>query len=100
MSVNAPFNPHYGSGRAVTTGASSASIEIGEGSKSLVLTNAGANPCYVRTGDSSVTAVDIVDYLLLAGAQVSISKPQDHTHLAYLQSGASTTLHVIAGEGY
>ena len=100
MSINAPFYPKYGSGQAVSTGAASASIEIGEGNKSLVLTNVGSNPCYIRTGDSSVAAVNLVDYLLMAGAQVSISKPQDHTHLAYLQSGASTTLHVMPGEGY
>lgn len=100
MSVNAPFNPKYGSGQEITTAGTSARIEVGEGSKSIVITNTGANDCYIRTGDSSVDAVSVTDYRVLAGSQVALSKDQDHTHLAYIQSGSSTTLHVMAGEGY
>lgn len=99
MSVNQPFNPAYQNGQTVTTGASSARIEIGEGSKTLCLTNTGANYCYVRTGDSTVEA-DSSDYIVPPGAQVTITKAQDWSYLAYIQLTGATTLNVIPGEGW
>ena len=98
MTIIATFAPTYTKGVAVSPAASSASTQVGEGSKTICLTNTGTGICYVRTGVSGVAATT-ADYPVLAGSQVTISKPQDHTHVAYI-SAAGTTLHIIPGEGF
>jgi len=50
---------------------------------------------------TGLTAVAAQDYIVLPLSQVSISKPQDHTHVAYVCDTALTsTLHLIPGEGF
>lgn len=95
--INETFAPAYTQGQTVAGGATTASIEIGKGSKSLTLTNTGAVIMYVATGDSTVEA-SADDYALLPLSQVSISKSGDHTHLAYI--GNTGALHAIPGEGF
>lgn len=90
------FNPHYGSGQVVTPAAASANITIAEG-RNVVLTNLGANICYIRVGESSQTATT-ADFPVPPGAQVSITKDARHLNLAHI-SAAGTTLHVIVGLG-
>ena len=97
MAIDTSFNPAYGRGVVVTPAGTSASSELGRGSKSIVVTNSGAGLCYVRTGDSSAVASD-ADYPVLPSQQVSLGKFQDDTHVAYI-SADGTTLHIIAGEG-
>jgi hypothetical protein len=98
--INQPFAPAYGSGvtvASVTT--TSAASAVGVGNKSLAVTNTGAtNVLYVRTGASDVVATT-ADYPIQPNQQQIISKPQDHTHVAYITSTSTTTAHVIAGEG-
>lgn len=100
--INQTFGPAYGSGASVASvTATSGSSAIGAGSKSIVVTNTGSNSVYVRTGLSGLTAAAGTDYIVLALTQVSISKPQDHTHIAYVCDAALTSsLHVIPGEGF
>jgi hypothetical protein len=99
--IEQTFAPAYGQGvvvASVTT--SSAASAVGFGSKSLTITNTGdANAVYLRTGLSTAVATT-ADYCLMPGAQVSISKPQDHTHIAYITSTSTTGLHAIPGEGF
>ena len=99
--INQTFAPAYGQGlvvASVTT--SSAASAIGEGAKSLTITNTGStNAIFLRTGTSSAVATT-ADYCLMPSAQVSISKPQDHTHIAYITSTSTSSLHVIPGEGF
>jgi hypothetical protein len=97
MALEYTFNPAYGRGVTVSPIATSARSEVGKGSKSLVVSNLGPDECYVRTGDSSVTATT-ADYVVLPYQQVSLTKFQDDTHIAYL-STTGTTLHIIPGEG-
>ena len=97
MSINTAFNPAYGKGVVVAPAASSASSEVGVGSKTVVLSNLGSNVCYVRTGGSTVAATT-ADYPVLAGQQVALGKFQDDTHVAYI-SASGTDLHIICGEG-
>lgn len=97
MAIDTTFNPAYGRGVVVSPAATTASSELGRGSKSLVVTNLGAAVCYVRSGDSTVTA-STADYPVLSGQQVSLGKFQDDTHVAYI-SADGTSLHIIAGEG-
>lgn len=98
MTVLASFNPSYTEGQVVTPAAASANIQIGFGKKTMCLTNLGANVCYVRCGLSGVVATT-ADYPVPVGAQVTITKNQDHTHLAHI-SASGTTLHAIPGEGF
>jgi hypothetical protein len=75
MSVQAAFNPAYGTGITVAPTNTSASSTIGVGSKSLVLTNLGSLTIYVRVGTGSTTA----------------------TTADYPGTGS---IHIMAGEGY
>ena len=98
--IDQTFGPAYGSGVSVNVTAVSASSALGLGSKSIVVTNTGASNVYVRTGLTGLTALTS-DYLVLPLSQVSISKPQDHTHVAYVCDAAATsTAHIIPGEGF
>ena len=97
MAINTAFNPAWGTGVSVSPAATSASSEMGTGSKTIVVTNTGAAICYVRCGDSTVAATT-ADYPVLAGQQVALGKFQDDTHVAYI-SASGTDLHIICGEG-
>jgi hypothetical protein len=98
--IDQTFAPAYGQGSTVSVTATSASTTLGFGAKSIVLTNTGAASVYVRTGVSGLTATT-ADYIVLPLAQVSISKPQDATHVAYVCGGTDTsTLNIIPGEGF
>jgi hypothetical protein len=100
MTIYSPFAATFGSGvvvASVTT--TSASSALGLGNKAICVTNTGAtNPIFVRTGLSSVTATT-ADYCVMPNNQVFISKPQDHTHIAYVTGTSTSTAHIIAGEG-
>jgi hypothetical protein len=100
--IDQTFAPAYGSGASVASvTATSGSTQMGIGSKSIVVTNTGANSVYVRTGLTGLTAVAGTDYIVLALSQVSISKPQDHTHISYVcDTALASSLHIIPGEGY
>lgn len=94
------FNPAYGNGITVAPGVvSAASVIDTKTSKSLCLSNLGTEVCYIKVGDSDVVAT-VADYPVLVGAQVTITKDQDHTHIAYLTAAGVGSLHVIKGEGF
>ena len=95
--INETFAPRYGTNTAVVTGASAAA-ELGEGSKSILLTNTGSEIVYVRVGLSNAVAT-AADYPVLPLTQVSISKFQDDTHIATF-SAAPGAIQVMAGEGF
>jgi len=101
MSFNQTFAPAYGQGVVVASVTTTSAVStVGVGSKSLVITNTGdTNAIYLRTGLSDAVATT-ADYCLMPGAQVSISKPQDHTHVAYITAASTSSLHVIPGEGF
>lgn len=96
MSTQQPINPMYGSGQALTSGAS-ANVTVPP-TKQLVLTNFGANVFYVRCGATSQTAT-AADFPVPPGCQVSITKDADHLNMAHYAPTA-TTGHVIGGEGF
>jgi hypothetical protein len=98
MTINAPFCPAYTQGQTVSPGAAAASITIGLGAKNLCLTNTGSNVCYVRVGAAGIEAT-AADYPVLGGAQVVLSKDEQHGTLSYI-SASGTTLHVLPGEGW
>lgn len=100
MAIHSPFLPRYGSNQSVTAGAASSSITIGLGSKSLLLSNTGANICYVRVynsgaGTQSATTADLP---VPAGTSRVIGKDQDHGSVAVI-SASGTTMQVMEGEG-
>ncbi len=98
--INQAFAPTFGSGvvvASVTT--TSAASAVGLGDKSLAVTNtSGTNALYVRTGLSTAVATT-ADFVIMPNQQAIISKPQDHTHIAYITATSTTTAHIIAGEG-
>jgi 2-keto-3-deoxy-6-phosphogluconate aldolase len=54
---------------------------------------------FVRTGLSGVVATT-ADYIVQPNAQVNISKPLDHTHVAYITGTSTSSAHIIAGDGF
>jgi hypothetical protein len=98
MTIKAPVQPAYGSGQVLSPGAASATATLQKGSKQLILTNQGANVCYVRVGQG-VAAASTADYPVPAGAQVVITKAMDDNQLSHI-SPLGTTLHVMNGEGF
>lgn len=99
MTIKAPVQPGYGTGQTLTPGAAAATATLTIGSKQLILTNLGTNPCYVRIGQTTVANASTSDYPVPAGAQVVISKSMADDKLSHI-SAAGTTLHVINGEGF
>ena len=100
MAIDQTFAPAYGRGVTASVTSTSGSSEVGKGSKTICLTNAGDKVAYVRIGVSGLTATT-ADYAVLGGSQITISKFMDDTHVAYVCGGSdSTSLHIIPGEGY
>lgn len=94
------FSPAWGKAILQTATTTSTAYEIDTNFRdSLVVTNAGTQIVYVRTGDSTVTAT-AADYLVLSLTQISLTKFKDHTHIALLSAAATSAVHVIAGEGF
>lgn len=94
-----PIQPAYGSGVPLAPGAASATATVAKGNKQLILTNTGANICYVRVGPATVAAATVADYPVPAGAQVVVTKAQDDNTIAHI-SPLGTTLHAMGGEGF
>jgi len=101
MTIRSPFKPHYGSNQVVSPAASSATITIGKGDKTIRVRNTGAtNVMYFRTGlalDGTVTATT-ADVPVSPGETVYIEKPMDHDTLATI-SASGTTANIMSGEG-
>ena len=98
MTTRAPIQPAYGTGLTMTPAAASAAVAIPKGNKQQILTNLGANVCYVRIGAAGVVAT-AADYPVPAGAQVVVTRSDDDSQLAHI-SPLGTTLHVMNGEGF
>lgn len=93
-----PFNPAYGSGQIVTPGAGALAVtNLNKGDQSVVLTNLGANVCYVRIAESGDATT--ADYPIPSGAQVNLTKAPGQTRLSYI-SASGTSLHIITGNGW
>jgi hypothetical protein len=100
MSVQAAFNPAYGTGITVAPTGTSASSTIGVGSKSLVITNLSTTVLsYIRVGTGSTTATT-ADYPVLPNTQIVVSKAQDQNTVAYIAPAGGGSIHILAGEGY
>ena len=100
MTQATTFAPKFGSGITVSPGAASASSSVGLNNKTLCITNLSSTVVsYVRTGNTGLTAT-AADYPIPAGAQVSISKPDDHDFVAYIAPAGGGSLHIMVGEGF
>lgn len=94
-----PIQPAYGSGVSAAPGVAAANATVSRGNKQLILTNTGANLCYVRVGTAAVAAASTADYPVPAGAQVVITKAMDDNTVSHI-SPLGTTLHIMNGEGF
>ena len=96
MSQQNVFTPQYGKGVTVAPTATTASSTLGHGLKQLVVTNTGSVNVYVAPRATATAA----DYIVLAGTQVSITKPHDIDVVSYITASGTGALHIIAGEGF
>lgn len=99
MTTRAPVQPAYGSGQTAASAAGSATVAIPRGNKQEVLTNLGANVCYVRIGASGLGPATAADYPIPPGAQVVVTRSDDDTQMSHI-SPTGTTLHYMGGEGF
>lgn len=93
------FAPSYTQAIIPTVTTTSTSSVIGKGSKSLCLTNLGVEACYVRVSYGPATASS-ADFVMPGGTQHYISKPQDADTVTYVAGNATTSLHIMPGEGF
>ena len=94
------FKPGYGTGSINAVTDSSSSISIPENARSLCLSNLGDETVWVRVTDGASTATT-ADYPVLSGQQVSIAKGRPQGTLSMVcESTKTSSLHVIAGEGF
>lgn len=101
MAVLQPFNPQYTKSVSLTVSAASSSATVPTGTKSLILTNIGANPAFVRVGPAGITASSTsptADFPVPSNSQVTITRFQDDTTIAAI--GTGSTLWVTPGEGW
>jgi len=94
------FKPGYGTGSVNAVTATSSSISVPENARSLCLSNLGDETVWVRVTDGASTATT-ADYPVLSGQQVTIAKGRPQGTLSMVcDTGLSSSLHVIAGEGF
>lgn len=93
-----PFNPAYGSGQVVTSGAAALAVtNLNKGDQNVVVTNLGSNVCYVRVMDAGDAST--ADYPVLPGTQLSLTKGAEQTRLSHI-SATGTSLHIMTGNGW
>lgn len=93
-----PFNPAYGSGQVVAPAAGALAVtNLNKGDQNVVVTNLGANVCYVRVSDAGDAST--ADYAVPAGAQVCLTKAPEQQRLSYI-SASGTSLHIMTGNGW
>ena len=94
------FKPGYGTGSLNAVTDASSSVSIPENARSIALSNLGSSTVWVRVTDGASTATTS-DYPVLASQQVSIAKGRPQGTLSMVcNTGDSSTLHVIVGEGF
>lgn len=96
------FVPKYGSGIAVSPGASSAASVIDGDNWQVRIVNTGSNIAFVRTYSSKTSPEPVAtaaDYAIPPGMASIVSKAWGHDKIAYL-SPAGTTLQIMTGEGF
>lgn len=105
MTAIQPFAPKIGGTVTVTPGAASAAAQFDAQrlNNQVQFVNTGANICYVRLYDSSVTnpapSATTSDYPIPSNMARTITKSQSHDSFAYI-SAAGTTLSATPGEGF
>ena len=85
-------------GFSAATGAASARSAIptdGSGNRPNYIRVAARNECYVKIGDSSVTATTN-DILVQNADSIIIQVPKAATHIAYIQGVAAGQVNVVA----
>lgn len=95
MNRDLAFSPDYKTSIVLPTSTSAVSWEIGRGT-CMVVSNTGAADVYIRMGNTD--AAIGVGYLVLAGSQVALGKPEEETRLTFISSAVSA-IHVITGRG-
>jgi hypothetical protein len=91
------FNPTYGSTQTLTSAATSASVQMPAGTKSVRVANTGANIAYFRIGSGTQTATT-ADCFILPNTIEIFTKSQDATTFAHI-SPSGATLVIVLGEG-
>ena len=88
--------PIYRDGQAVSVTTSAQAVVLNSKATSICLTNTGAGNAYVRVGGTDVAIP--AGYLIMAGTQVVISKPDNEDRMTII-GDAATDVHVICGRG-
>lgn len=93
------FAPGYGTAVTISATTTSSVTALRPGSNQIVVTNRDAtNAVYVRTGDAGAVA-SAIDYIVMPGAQVPLTRRFDDTHVAVVAAAGTATVHVIIGDG-
>jgi hypothetical protein len=103
MRPSYPFKPHTPSiSLSVTSSSGSVAIPASKPTQVRLSTDGGDSVCYVKFGDSSVTAAsDGTDMRIGPGTIEIFSVPyyQGVTHVAAKTASGTATLYITGGEG-
>lgn len=97
-----PFTHNAASGKTLSVTATTGSVALASDTgNQVILTNIGADECYVELGDSTVTAVKNTGLCVLAYSQIVITRSATaHTHVAAVcDTGKTCTLKASTGHG-
>lgn len=94
-----PFQPIYGHTKTLNATASSGYVTFTAECARYVVRNNGTVPVFIRTGETSATAVVASDMPILPGEVSEWTKPMTHNILAGITSSGTATLYVTPGVG-
>ncbi len=97
------FDPEYGTGETVTTGATPSTVPVPQRTASVQFTNLGSETVWVRMqvepGGEPAEARANLDSPVLAGTQIVLAKTREVSRVSVV-SAAAGSIHVIAGNGF
>lgn len=107
MTIKAPFQPAYGTGQLITTGAA-AQTSLGllssgaPAAKQVMVTNLDAtNIAHVRFGQTGMAAATTANAVPIPPrAQVVMSKGDGDDIIGHIAAAGAPQIHVVCGDGW
>lgn len=91
-----PYSPSTKATLSVTSSSSGATV--GTQGTTLRISNAGANPIFVRWGVGAQTAV-VTDFAVLAGESANVCVQDEVTHVAAIAGTGTNAAYISRGYG-
>lgn len=99
--VNEPFHPAYGLTQSVSVSAVAASVNIGPGSRQIMIANPTTHIIFVRVNaPGQTTAATVADCPVVGGSRLIISRdPNVTNNVSVIAVGGNGTVYLCPGDG-